>query len=238
MIPQTPRHDFLHELHKLLRPATYLEIGVQTGRGMAQAIGGSPECTHQTIAIGVDPNPQVTVPIQAHHTIYRQTSDEFFAGVGGPRHAPYDLAFIDGMHLVEYALRDFIGVERHARPDGRTVAVFDDVLPYSADIAGREPLLGDWAGDVWKIISILDEYRTDLTLIPVSVQPTGALVVLGLDPQADSVLHERRAEIEEQWARDFDPVATALAIAYESRSAVGPAAALQQIRTHLNITEA
>jgi hypothetical protein len=70
------------------------------------------------------------------------------------------------------------------------------------------------------------------------VQPTGALVVLGLDPQADPELRELRSEIEERWAWEFSSAEAAYAIAYESRHAVGPAAALQQIRTHLNITEA
>lgn len=232
MIPQTPRHDFLRSLHELLRPATYLEIGVQTGRSLAQALP-------TTYAVGVDPAPIIGVPVIGPNIIYPQTSDAFFAGPRAAQHAPYDLAFIDGMHLVEYALRDFIGVEAHARPDGRTVAVFDDVLPYSADIAGRTPLPGDWAGDVWKITQILEQARPDLTLILVNVAPTGLLVVLGLDP-ANRVLGGEYGDlhIRQTYAREFDTVSTAASIALEQRHAVGPAAALNLIRTHLNITEA
>jgi len=236
MIPQTPRHDFLHELHKLLRPATYLEIGVQTGRSLAQAIP-------PTFAIGVDPEPQISVPISVSHQILPMTSDVFFertalaAGHEILGLSPVDLAFIDGMHLVEYALRDFINVERLARPDGRTVVVFDDVLPYSADIAGREPLAGDWAGDVWKTIQILERHRPDLDLILVNVAPTGALVVLGLDPTS-TVLADRFEEITTFYAKDFASVTTADGIAAEHRFSIGPADALHEIRYHLNITEA
>ena len=47
-----------------------------------------------------------------------------------------DLAFIDGMHLFEYALRDFINVERFA--DWSSVIVFDDMLPRNVDEAARD----------------------------------------------------------------------------------------------------
>jgi hypothetical protein len=232
VIPQTPRHDFLHELHKLLKPASYLEIGVQTGRGLAQAIP-------PTVAVGVDPAPQISVPIAVRYRVATMTSDEFFAESGEPgeRLAPVDLAFIDGMHLVEHALRDFMGVERHARPDRRTVAVFDDVLPYSADIAGRTPLPGDWAGDVWKIFPILDGFRPDLTLILVNVAPTGALVVLDLEPRSVD-LAAMQAGIVTDWAREFTTAETASALNSMHRHTVGPAAALKSIRNHLNIPEA
>lgn len=229
-IPQTPRHDFLRSLHELLRPATYLEIGVQTGRSLAQAIPPT-EC------VGVDPAPQISVPIAAPYSIVNRTSDEFFTGETAETFAPYDLAFIDGMHLVEYCLRDFIGVERLARPDGRTVAVFDDVLPYSHTIAMREQPPGNWAGDCWKVTQILEQRRPDLLCVLVNVAPTGALVVLDLDP-ANTTLAAEYANIEQVYAREFDSSSTAASIALEHRHAVGPAAALKIIRNHLNITEA
>lgn len=230
MIPQTPRHDFLRSLHELLRPATYLEIGVQTGRSLAQA-------GRRTYSVGVDPAPRIGVPIVGPNIIYRQTSDAFFVGPGAPRSPvlhpwPVDLAFIDGMHLVENVLRDFMGVERLARPDGRTVAVFDDVLPYSAAIAGREPLPGDWAGDCWKIWGILHGRRPDLTCILVDVAPTGALVVLGLDP-ASTVFAEEYGSIEEYWAVDSDPGMTAFKLQGMRGLAVRPDVALNLIRSHL-----
>lgn len=230
MIPQTPRHDFLHELHKLLQPATYLEIGVQTGRSLQQA-------GPRTYSVGVDPAPVVQVPIVGPNIIYPVTSDAFFAGPRAARHAPYDLAFIDGMHLVEYCLRDFMGVERLARPDGRTVAVFDDVLPYSVEIARRQQPPGDWAGDCWKVFPLLDAFRPDLTLVLVDVAPTGALVALDLKPGAPD-LHALYSGIVVDWAYEFGPLETGRALDSARRHAVSPAAALGTIRNHLNITEA
>lgn len=229
MIPQTPRHDFLRSLHELLQPATYLEIGVQTGRSLAQAIP-------PTRCIGIDPDPQISVPIAAPYEIVTARSSTYFelGDMDLPGIPVIDLAFIDGSHLIEDVLSDFIGVEANSRTDGRTVAVFDDVLPYSAAIAGREPLPGDWAGDCWKIHDILAEYRPDLTLVVVDVAPTGALVVLGLDP-ASTVLPEAYEQITLNYAREFT-IHVGDFLGEWTR--VTPAVALGTIRDHLNITEA
>ena len=234
-IPHTGKHAFLESLHDLLRPARYLETGVQFGNSLWLT-------RPDTVAVGIDPAPLCTPPPNA--TVYAQTADEFFAGAQWPRHGPVDLAFIDGSHLVEDALRDFINVERRmARPDGRTVAVFDDVLPYRADIAGRTPLPGDWAGDVWKILQVFGlakppgGYRPDLTLILVDVAPTGALVVLGLDP-ASTVLADRYDELVTVYAHEFGDGVTGAAVHNAHAWAVSPAEALDLIRRHLNITEA
>jgi hypothetical protein len=155
------RHAFLAELHLALQPQGYLEIGVQFGYSLSLAT-----CP----AIGIDPYPRVVASGQ--QAIYAMTSDDYFAqpGLTLPQ---IDLAFIDGMHLFEYALRDFINVQRFANDN--TVVIFDDVLPYNPDIAGRTPLPGDWTGDVWKICPILTHYDFDATLVDVS--PTGVLVV-------------------------------------------------------------
>ena len=47
-----------------------------------------------------------------------------------------DLSFIDGMHLFEYVLRDFMNVERFSRWD--TAIVLDDMLPRDVDEAARD----------------------------------------------------------------------------------------------------
>lgn len=155
------RHEFLAELHLMLQPRMYLEIGVQFGYSLSLAT-----CP----AIGIDPYPRVTASGQ--QAIYAMTSDDYFAQPGLTLPL-IDLAFIDGMHLFEYALRDFMNVQRFMSDNA--VVVFDDVLPYNAAIAGREPLPGDWTGDVWKIYPILQRYDLDVTLIDVT--PTGVLVV-------------------------------------------------------------
>lgn len=189
----TTRHEFLAALHDLVQPQRYLEIGVQFGHSLRLT---APTCA----AIGVDPDPLCTAPPNAR--IYQTTSDQFFAEtVFDPTGC--DFAFIDGMHLVEYALRDFINCESIAAPGG--TIVLDDVLPYNADIAGRVPLPGDWAGDVWKLYPILSSYRPDLHITMVNVEPTGVMVVQRLDPQdGPARLRAHYDEIERLWAHEFD----------------------------------
>ena len=96
-----------------------------------------------------------------------------------------DLAFIDGMHLVEFALRDFMNIERFTLPT--SVIVFDDVLPRSIVEAARDRTTKFWAGDVFKMQAILSTYRPDLVAIPVNTAPTGLLVVLRPDARNDEL---------------------------------------------------
>jgi hypothetical protein len=62
-----------------------------------------------------------------------------------------------------------------------------------------------WTGDVWKVVDILREYRPDLRILPVDVQPTGSIVISNLDP-ASTLLSERYFEIVDRFARlEFTP---------------------------------
>jgi predicted O-methyltransferase YrrM len=163
--------DVLASIHSLLRPKLYLEIGVRHGRSLALACGA---------AIGVDPAPYVTVELPSTKRIVAATSDEFFAGatealLGG---AP-DLVFIDGMHLFEFALRDFMNVERLAAPGA--LVVIDDVFPCHPAQAERTRRTRAWTGDVWRLHSLLKERRPDLFLLSVDAGPTGLLLIAGLD---------------------------------------------------------
>lgn len=196
-IPDTEKHMFLGELHRLFRPRRYLEIGVQFGNSLRQAL---PE----TLCIGVDPQPQTTPPPNAR--LCTVTSDAFFANVPPDVLAePIDFFFIDGMHLIENVLDDFANCEERSHPGG--VIVLDDVLPYSPEIAVRTPLPGDWAGDVWKLWPILAKWRPDVEVTMVDVAPTGLMVVQGLHPgNGPQLLRAYREIITQMWARDVpDP---------------------------------
>jgi hypothetical protein len=72
--------------------------------------------------------------------------------------------------------------------------VFDDVLPRSQHEAARTQCPGDWTGDVWRVEPILRAWRPDLHMALVDTQPTGVLVVWGLDP-ASTVLADEYDEI-------------------------------------------
>ena len=58
--------------------------------------------------------------------------------------------------------------------------------------------LSDRSGDVWKVVSILREYRPDLRIKIVATAPSGLCVVRGLDP-ASRVLGDRLDEIVERY---------------------------------------
>ena len=112
-----------------------------------------------------------------------------------------DFTFIDGLHLFEFALRDFMNTERLSTPS--SVVVFDDVLPRSASEAARQQHTLLWAGDTYKVTAVLERYRPDLTTVLLDTEPTGLLLVLGLNP-ASTALGDHYDEIVTEYTTD-DP---------------------------------
>jgi len=161
------KYQTLMSLHEFYKPNLYLEIGVQKGRSLDLA-----KCR----AIGIDPFPRTKE--KKNQKIYAMTSDDFFDSldVDSP-----DLVFIDGLHLFEQALKDFINVEYISHE--QTVVVIDDIFPAHPSQALRDRHTSKWAGDVWKVYEILKEYRPDLSIEPLDVNPTGVIVVTNLDPK-------------------------------------------------------
>src|SRR5688500_8000921 len=161
----------LARIHAHLRPRTYVEIGVDTGQSLRLVPA-------PTQAIGIDPAPSVRGEMPANVRIFTQTSDDFFAGhdvkalFGG---LPVDLAFIDGMHHFEFALRDFVNLERCAAP-GSTILVHD-CFPHDRLTAERERVTTFWSGDVWKLVVLLKKYRPDLAIHTIAAPPTGLCVI-------------------------------------------------------------
>ncbi len=166
------RHEFLAALHELLRPKVYLEVGVQYGTSLALA-------KYSEKAIGIDPAPSLLLEHDRPNSeVYGCTSDQFFGEHFMVIPEQIDLAFIDGSHLAEDALTDFMNIEQYCGP--KSVVVFDDMLPYSQEIAARVQPPGDWTGDVWKVFyAIQEEYDECLEYRLVDTFPTGALVVWG-----------------------------------------------------------
>ena len=193
--------SLLERIHGLLEPQTYVEVGVAEGKSL-RLVGP------RTAAIGVDPAPKIDVALPANARVFRETSDEFFARrdleteLGGK---PVELAFIDGMHLFEFALRDFINLERHCAPDA--AILIHDCYPLDAPTSARERRTQFWAGDVWRIVVALRKYRPDLTVRTLDSAPSGLGVVTRLDP-ASSVLADRYDEIvAELMALDYAAIA-------------------------------
>lgn len=190
--------EFLRRLHETLLPPTYLEIGVRWGDSLAHS---------RSPSIGIDPAFNLSQPPPERATLFEETSDAYFErenplGPFGGR--PASLALIDGMHLSEYALRDFINVERHAH--WSSVIVFDDILPGTVEVAARNQTTRVWAGDVYKILEVLWRHRPDLIQIPVLTKPTGILLVTALDPESRVLSDSYERIVESMVSPDPQPV--------------------------------
>ncbi len=199
-----PKHDeVLASLHRILQPRTYLEIGIEQGNTLQAA-----HCP----SIAIDPDFTIDQGAIGHKSeclLYRMTSDRFFE-----KHDPVallgdqiDLAFLDGLHLYEFLLRDFMNVERACR--GNSVIVLHDCIPTDLYLARRtradeslRPITripGGWCGDVWKTVLLLRKYRPDLRIECFDSALTGVVLVTNLDPKS-RVLSERYVEAVEEFA--------------------------------------
>jgi len=160
-------------------------------------------------AIGVDPAPDLLgVQLPSTTRLFSMGSDDFFRDVAAQEMTgPPDLAFIDGMHLFEYALRDFMHIERMA--NSRTLVVIDDIHPTHSAQAERRRRTRVWTGDIWKLHACLAEARPDLVLIPLDTAPTGLLLVAGLDP-TNRVLWNQYNPIVRKYSASMEPPPTVL----------------------------
>ncbi|MEV7345375.1 class I SAM-dependent methyltransferase [Streptomyces sp. NPDC093544] len=209
------RHGILRQLHKVYRPRTYLEIGVNDGRSLTLS---------RVPTVAIDPAFKVTSELSCDVHLVKATSDAFFDRkdplihlrngrnpfralarrdplnvLGGePR---LDLSFIDGMHLFEFALRDFMNVERHSR--WSSVIVLDDMLPRDVDEAARDRHTGMWTGDVFRVTQVLRRFRPDLVVVELDTKPTGVVAVFGADP-TNTVLKDNYDKIIAEYRTD-DP---------------------------------
>ena len=150
-----------------------IEIGVFKGKSLTLA-------RPPTLVIGVDPSATVESTIGAETHLFAETSDAFFARRGPEAllaGRPLGLGFIDGLHLFEQALRDFINLEAWCGP--RSVLVIHDTLPLDEWTQQRSRATGFHTGDVWKLVACLRHYRPDLDVFTVATGPTGLTVVAG-----------------------------------------------------------
>ena len=170
---------FLTNLHASCLFDWYLEVGCRSGESFAPV---------RSKTIAVDPFFRAEINIigskPALH-VFQATSDDFFAdGFLAKNDIRLSVAFLDGMHLFEFLLRDFLNTEAAMDPNG--VILLHDCVPYGLKMTRRDldnlPD-GAWTGDVWKLIPILQTWRTELTITVLDCQPTGLVAVSGLDPK-------------------------------------------------------
>ena len=179
---------WLERFHSAIVPSSYLKIGTYHGKSLSYA-------RPPTRAVGVDPEAMIKVPLAAETFIFRETSDVFFAEgrltnlLNG---RPLAIAFIDGLHVFEQALKDFMHVEALCGP--RSVVLLHDTVPLDEPTQrpGRQTTF--YTGDVWKMVLCLKQYRPDLDILTIATPPTGLTVVTCLDPSS-RVLTDRYDEI-------------------------------------------
>lgn len=197
-----PYLTVLARMHALLRPETYLEIGTRTGDSLKLA-----KCA----SIAVDPTFAISSDVigtKPSCHFYQMTSDRFFEKfravelLGGA----VEVAYLDGMHLAEFLLRDFINVERVCKPN--SIVIMHDCMPSDFNIACRHE--GDelrkkskyaawWTGDVWKAVWAMKKHRPDLTIVAVDSPPTGLICVTNLNPES-RLLKDHYAKIVNEMA--------------------------------------
>ena len=132
------------------------------------------------------------------------TSDSFFesynlAEILDARN--FSLAFIDGLHLFEQALLDFIHLERFAAR--QSIVMIHDSLPLDLTTSDRVRTTHFYSGDVWKLALCLKARRKDLRLTTIRTGPTGLCLISRLDPHSEVLLRNFDELVTEYVSLDF-----------------------------------
>lgn len=160
--PLRPSHSArrINALAQRIGARRYLEIGVSRGQtfrqvAIAERIGVDPRFLFDTAAIAND----ATI-------LHAMTSDAFFAEAAGSD--PFDVAFIDGLHVFEQVARDLTNIL--ARTTWRSAILIDDTIP--SDVFSSLPVQRDavrlrresggsgnaWHGDVFKTVFLIHDF--------------------------------------------------------------------------------
>lgn len=187
--------NFLRALHEKVYEG-YFEIGTRFGDTLVLS---------QSPTIAIDPYFQLKKnPIFNKDSclLFQETSDSFFKNTM-PKLSHYkcQLAFIDGMHLFEYALRDFINLAKISTKD--VLFLFHDPIPWTFKMTIRDnkKLRNDenWVGDIWKLVPIFIDAGLKNSLNLLSSAPSGILAVLNPDKKIISQLEKNYENICAKW---------------------------------------
>ena len=225
-MPGPDYYAALRWIHEILRPANYIEIGIRKADSLRLA---SPETI--CIGIDPEPDIQAPLPANMRifrmtsdafftecgipNTSPNSTPEnkppvpqvsrfsKHGAFLPGLLNSPtFDLAFIDGLHLWEQALRDFINLEKFASP--QSVVMLHDCLPLDAVTADRTRTTHFYSGDVWKLTMCLKVHRPDLKMKMIRTGPTGLCLVSNLNPASTTLDFSYQQYLDEFIGLNFD----------------------------------
>lgn len=152
------RYQLINSLTKI--SDKYLEIGLEYGHTFNN--------THFTNKVGVDPDPKTTTNLDK---IFKCNSDDYFQKY--IEDSTFDVIFIDGMHQVEYIIKDINNAIKCLNEKGKLF--IDDIMPFNFNEQLKIPVkhyyendilkYGEpWTGDVWKIIYyLLTNFKDKIT---------------------------------------------------------------------------
>lgn len=141
------RTEIINFLIKKSNATRYLEIGVANGVNFSGI-----QCEYK---VGVDPS------IASAATIH-STSDEFFNSYTGEK---FDVIFIDGMHLANFAYRDIVNSLAILADNG--VIVCHDMNPQHREHQFEEFNPGIWNGTSWKALVVAQQTIPDINVVTV-----------------------------------------------------------------------
>ncbi|GJE60029.1 hypothetical protein MPOCJGCO_2138 [Methylobacterium trifolii] len=155
------RSDVINQFLKLYDDPDYLEVGVDEGTTFFAVDAPRKVAVDPEFKFALPPDPERAKGCTFHPV----PSDSYFAQDPGRR---YDLIFLDGLHTFEQILKDFTNALACIKDDG--IIIVDDVIPSSyhaslPDLAlsfelrrriGQQD--GDWMGDVYKIVFLIESY--------------------------------------------------------------------------------
>jgi hypothetical protein len=198
-LPGPDYRKVLKWVHRTLSPPLYIEIGVNDGASLKLT-------SSNTKSMGIDPNPRC--PAMPNVEIFSLTSDEFFekvqAGdIKGAR--PFSLAFIDGLHTYDQALRDFINLEKISSP--ASVIMIHDCIPLDAISSANPRLSQFYTGDVWKTLLIIARSRPDLKICIFPAWPSGLALITGLNSKSEMLEQNFSALVEQYRSMPFEDYA-------------------------------
>jgi hypothetical protein len=178
LMPGDCRNSWLDRFFTVLSPEIAIVIGIGEGGSLARV-------RPPTRAIGIGPNPSLTCQPKAETHIFPESSDAFFARGGLDEllgQVPLGVAVIDGSHLFEQALRDFIHLEPYCGP--RSVILLPNTVPLDEATQSRVRHTQFHTGDVWKTVLCLKHFHSDLEVFTIPTPLTGLTVVTGFGAQA------------------------------------------------------